>query len=74
MGKRFVAGGKREMDEAPHFARFLLIHEIQRIEVLHLSRECYGKPRRIEAGDWPHSALAGQQVVPDLGRCLTYSA
>ncbi len=74
MRERFVGSGKREMDEAPHLARFLLIHEIQWIEVLHLGRERYGKSRRIEAGDGSHSALARQQVVPDFGRGFTYPA
>ncbi len=74
VGDRFVGGGKGEMDEAPHFARFLLVHKIQWIEVLHLSRECYRETRRIEAGDRSHSALAGQQIVPDLGRGITYTA
>src|ERR1700691_1296037 len=64
VGDCFVGGGQSEMDEAPHFARFLLIHKIQWIEVLHLSRECYGKTRRIEAADWSHPALAGQQIIP----------
>jgi hypothetical protein len=74
VGYRFVGGGKGEMDEAPHFARFLFVHKIQWIEVFHLSRECYGETRRIEAADWSHSALAGQQIIPDLGRGLAYSA
>src|SRR6202041_3730396 len=74
MRERFVGSGKREMDEAPHLARFFLVHKIQWIETLHLSRERDGKSRRIEAGDRRHSALAGQQVVPDFGRGFTYAA
>src|ERR1700689_5705053 len=74
MRQSFLGSGKREMDKAPHLARFLLIHEIQWIEFLHLSREGNGKTRRIEAGDGSHSALAVQQVIPDFGRGVSYSA
>src|ERR1700744_6760430 len=73
MRNGFVRRSKREMDEAPHLARFLLLHEIQWIKALPLRRKRYGKPRRIEAGNGSHSALAGKQVAPDLGRSLTYS-
>ena len=34
---RLRGGSDREMDEAPHLARFLFLDELQRIEVLHLS-------------------------------------
>src|ERR1700733_7169953 len=74
MLQRFLGSGKCEMDKAPHLARFLLVHEIQWIEVLHLGRESNGKTRRIEAGDGSHSALAVQQVVPDFGRGISHPA
>ena len=44
VGHCFVGSGKREMDKAPHLADFLLLHKIQWIEGLHLSRECMGNP------------------------------
>src|ERR1700733_849324 len=73
MYEGFVGGGKREMDEAPHLARFLLLHKVQWIKPFHLGCEGNGEARRIEAGDGSHSALAGKQVGPDFGRGSTYS-
>ena len=58
------------MDEAPHLARFFLIHELQGVEVLHFGGEGDGKGGGVEAGDRGDPALRGQQVVPDLGSSI----
>ena len=60
----FLRGGKSEMDEAPHFARFLFIDELQRIEVFDLSRERNGESRCVEAGDRSHSTLGRPADFP----------
>ena len=57
---------RAQMNEAPHFARFFLIHELQRIEVLDFGSEGNGKAGGIETGDGSHPAFGGQQVVPDF--------
>src|SRR5579884_780145 len=69
-----MRGSKSKVDEARHFLRFLLVHKIQRIEVLHLGSEGERKSCRIEAGDGGHPALACKQIVPDLRRCVAYAA
>ena len=36
LGHGFLGGGKGKVDEAPHLARFLLVHEVERVKVLDL--------------------------------------
>ena len=63
----FMRGGESEMDEARHFARFFLVNELERVEVLHLGGEGDGEAGGVKAGDGGDAALTGQQVVPDFG-------
>ena len=46
---RLLRCRKSKMDEAPHLARFLLVHKIQRVKVLDLGGKCDRKPGCIEA-------------------------
>ncbi len=54
------------MNEAAHFPGFLLIHEEQRIKVLHLGGEADGMAGKIEGFDLCHTASARQEALPDL--------
>src|SRR5581483_9719577 len=54
------------MNEAPHFARFFLLNEIQWIKILDFSRYLAGVLRGVELRDLVDTALAGQQVPPDF--------
>ena len=60
----FIAGGDGQMNKARHLARFLLLDDLQRIEVLDLGGNPAGKGGGVEAGDLLHAALARQQCLP----------
>ena len=49
-----------------HLARFLLLDELQGVEVLDFGRDLAGKLGSVEAGNALDSALAGQQRLPDF--------
>src|SRR5258708_13306480 len=51
----FLCRREGEMDEAPHLARFLLVHEIERVEVFDLAAKCYGKPCGVYPSNGPHT-------------------
>ena len=69
-----MGSGKGEMDEAPHLARFLLVHEIEGVKVLDLGGEGDRKAGGIEALNRPHAAGAGQELLPHLGRGVAHTA
>ena len=46
---RFLRGGKSKVDEAPHLARFLFVHKIQRVKVLDLGGKRDRKAGCVEA-------------------------
>ena len=46
---RLVRRRQREMDEAPHFPRFFLVNELQRVEVFDFGGEGDGKGGGVEA-------------------------
>ena len=54
-----------------HLARFLLLDELQGVEVLDFGCDLAGKLGGIEAGDALHSALAGEQSLPDFFCVMT---
>ena len=64
--QRLVGGGNGEMNEAAHLARFLLLDELQGVEVLDFGCNLAGKLRSIEAGNAFDPALAGEQSLPDF--------
>ena len=49
------------MNKAPHLARFFLVDELERIEVLYLGGDLAGEGGSVEAGNPLHAALPGQQ-------------
>ena len=52
---------KGKVDEAPHLARFFLVHEIQRVKILDLGGKSDGKSSGVEALNRSHTAGAGYQ-------------
>ena len=57
---RLGSGGQREVDESRHLARFLLLDELEGIEVLDFGGEGHREVRDVEGGDGGHPAPAGQ--------------
>ena len=51
---------KGKVDEAPHLARFFLVHKFQRVEVLDLGGEGDRESGGVKALDRRHAAGAGQ--------------
>ena len=49
LGHGFLGRRKGKVNEAPHLARFLLVHEVQRVEVLDLAGKGDGKASGVEA-------------------------
>ncbi len=66
VGHGLGGGGEGEVDEAAHLAGFFFVHEEERVEVLDLGGEADGVASEIEGLDLGHTALAGQQALPDL--------
>ena len=62
--ERQVRRGQAELDEEIVAARFLLVHELRGIEVLHLSRDAARQLLGVEACDRPHAGLAGDGRLP----------
>ena len=62
----FVAGGDGQMNKARHLARFFLLDELQRVEVLDFGGDLAGKGGGVEAGNALHAALAGEQCLPNF--------
>ena len=56
---RFIRRGQREVDEAPHLLKFLLLDEVEGVEVLNLSRNLTGERGGIEMRDPGDTALPG---------------
>jgi len=65
---------KAKWIEAPHLARFLLVHKIERVEVLHFGGKRDRETSSIEALNGPHAAGSGQQLLPNLGRGVAHTA
>src|SRR5882757_7913152 len=58
----------RKMNKAAHLTGLLLLHEVVRIEVLHLCSKAYGVICKIKRSDLGHAALTRKDILPDL-RC-----
>ena len=69
-----LRGGKGKVDEAPHLARFFLVHKFERVEVLDLGGEGDREASGVEALDGPHAAGAGQKLPPNLGSGVAHTA
>src|ERR1035437_839592 len=69
-----LGGGKGIVDEARHLARFLLVHELERVKVLDLGGEGGREASGIEALNGPHATGAGHKLLPDLGRGVAHTA
>ena len=66
--------GHGEVDESRHLARFLLVDELEGIEVLDFGGKGDREIGGVKGGNGGHPALAGQQIVPDLGGGVADSA
>src|ERR1700749_3946582 len=62
--QRFIAGGNGQVNKAPHLAGFFLFDDLERIEVLDLSRNTTGEGSGIEARNLLYAAFAGQDCLP----------
>ena len=51
IGVGVEACGESQVDEAPHLARFLLVHEVERVEVFDLAGKCHGKASGVKGPD-----------------------
>ena len=71
---RLGGRGQGEVNESPHLPRFLLVDELEGIEVLDFGGESHREVGGVEGGNGSHPALAGQQVVPDFGGGVANSA
>src|SRR6185503_21249609 len=64
---RLVGGRDGKLEEAVVPLRFLLVDELERLEVLHFAAEADIEIRGIEPADGPGSGPAFQQPLPGVG-------
>src|ERR1039458_4160172 len=64
---RLLGCAKGVVDEAPHLARFLLVQEFERIEILDLGSKGDRESRSVKTLDRRNATGAGQQLPPQLG-------
>src|ERR1035441_6577921 len=62
-----------QVNESPHLARFLLVDELQRVEILDFRGEIDRVARGVESRDWPDTAGTCQQLAPDFLRGVANS-
>src|SRR4051812_2066752 len=74
LGQRLLRSGKGKMNEAPHLARFLLVHEVQRVKVLDLAGERDGEAGGVEALNGRRAAGSCDQVLPHFGGGVAHTA
>ena len=58
------------MDKPTHFFKFFFVDEIQGVEVLDFGGNLAGKLGCVKLSDSGHSALASQQVGPNLSAVI----